>query len=120
LIEADQNNIDDENEDEPMQHLSQNHGTDDDRAERTFNSEDDSTDIIPPSSNAVIKQRLFSDDEVAILNRLCKYVIESGIISAKRITDALNFTFPGKDILKKFKMSQITSQIKYERLKIKI
>lgn len=76
----------------------------------------DDSGLIPPSSNAVKKQRLYSDEELSLIKSLCKTIVSSGCISAKRVTEALNTTFAGQQLLKKFNMKQIISRIKYERL----
>ena len=81
-------------------------------------SDDEFGSVVPPSSNA-FKQRLFSCEQIGILTRLCKSVIESGPISEKRLTDELSITSGGKVMLKCFTMAQIISRVKYERLKLR-
>jgi DNA-binding transcriptional MerR regulator len=74
--------------------------------ETTSNSSDDSG-VIPPSRNAPKKQRLFSDDELSLIKSHCKAMVTSGYISTKTVTDALNNTFAGRELLKRSKMIQI-------------
>jgi hypothetical protein len=90
--------------------------TSEDRVQRLFDSASTSSDMIPPSSHALNRQRIFSDSELEYLKTQCQSIIESGSISSKRITEALNTSLAGKEILKKFKMIQLMSRLKYQRL----
>ena len=99
-----------------MEDNTNNNADDEEQSVETTSESSDDSGMIPPSSNAQNKQRIFSSEELSLVNSHCKAIITSGCISTKRVTEALNNTLAGQELLKKFKLIQIISRIKYERL----
>jgi len=71
---------------------------------------DTDTDIVDPSTTASAKD-IFSSDDVRMIMQLCSH---SGPVSDARITEALNKSSTGCDLLERFDVFQLKNRIKYE------
>ena len=64
-----------------------------------------------------MRQKLFSKEDICVIVRCFKDIINGGSMSHSRIREALSDTEDGADVLKRYSMSQIMTRISYERRK---
>lgn len=74
-----------------------------------------SSDVVPPSNPSYASRNIFSDEERKFLLRVCGGMIRGGIISKPAIKQVLEETNEGKEVLRKFKITQLENRLKYER-----
>ena len=61
--------------------------------------------------------RIFTNTNVETLISCCKSIIQDGRVLRQRMVDALNKTKRGQALLDTFKLDQLQTRLKYERLK---
>ena len=61
--------------------------------------------------------RIFTNANVETLISCCKSIIQDGRVLRQRMVDALNKTKRGQALLDTFKLDQLQTRLKYERLK---
>ena len=74
-------------------------------------------DYIPPSvsSASCRNEKLFNEEQVDTLKKLCRHIIDVGPISKKGIKSALGSCEEGGEMLRSFNINSIVNRLKYER-----
>jgi site-specific recombinase XerD len=70
--------------------------------------------VIAPSKDSR-REKLFSREEVEVLNRCCQNIIRGQAMTKVSITTALNSCLEGRQLLESYSMIQIITRITYER-----